>query len=239
MLEGGPEVVEVALEERRHPPRPLLGRFAGGRRPRHEHGEEVGLGLERAVELLGALPGLDGLGRLPLLLLDVVDAHERGRVADVLHGLLVLLDEELEDARVALDLLARAVGHEVDDLRRLLLPVAVDPAVALLEHHERPRHVEVDHPVREVVEVDPLGGDVGGEEEPDRGLVAPEVLDDPLLVHVREPAVEDLHLLVLQPEVPLEVLVQELQRLDALGEDDEAVLGVVRRPAEPAASRLG
>ena len=40
-----------------------------------------------------------------------------------------------------------ALGHQVDDLRGLGLAVAIDPSVALLEHHEGPRQVEVDQTV--------------------------------------------------------------------------------------------
>ncbi len=61
----------------------------------------------------------------------------------------------------------------------------------------RPGQVVVDHPVAEVVEVDPLGTGVAGEEQADGTGLGAEVFDDPLLVHVRQGAVEALDHLVL------------------------------------------
>ena len=116
-------------------------------------------------------------------------------------------------------------------MRGVLLAVAVDAAVALLEDHERPGDVEVDHPVAEEVEVDALRGHVGGDEEPNRGLFLAEVLDDPLLLDVGQAAVEHLDLFSLQAEVRRQVLFEELQGLDALGEDDQPVPGSL--PVQP------
>ena len=66
---------------------------------------------------------------------------------------------------------------EIGDLWLAFLAVAVDAAVALLEHHQRPRDIEVDHPVGQEVQVDAFGRDVGGDEQAQRRLVAAEVLD--------------------------------------------------------------
>ena len=54
------------------------------------------------------------------------------------------------------------------DQRRVLLPVAVDAAVALLDADEAPRDVVVDQLVALRVQVDALGGDVAGDQHADR-----------------------------------------------------------------------
>ena len=71
----------------------------------HDHGEYVPLLLCVAVpfglELLRGPPRLHGLGGKTLFLSNVVNSHEGRRVADVFHGLLVLLDKQFQDAHVA------------------------------------------------------------------------------------------------------------------------------------------
>ena len=94
---------------------------------------------EPDVESLRPLAPGDGPPGDLLLRLHVVHVHERGRVADVPVRLFVLTFQDLEDPRVPADRLVRALRDEVDDPRRALLPVAVHPAVALLEDHEGPR----------------------------------------------------------------------------------------------------
>ena len=128
--------------------------------------------------------------------------------------------------------IVRARGYEVDDVRRPLLPVAVHPAVALLENHQRPRHVEVNEPVALVVQVDPLRRDVGADQQAQRARRVAEVLDHALLIHVAQAAVEDLDLVGREPQVLREPIAQPLQRLDALGEDDQPVSRVARVPVE-------
>ena len=155
-------------------------------------------------------------------------------------GLLVLVGQHFEDARVAPDGLVRALGHQVDDARRPLLPVAVHPAVALLEDHQRPRQVEVDEPVALVVQVDPLRRHVGADQQAQRARPVAEVFDHPLLVHVAQAAVERPDLLGAEPQVFGEPCAQPFQRFDPLGEDDQPVRRVVRAPVErPAAADGG
>ena len=113
---------------------------------------------------------------------------------------LVLPLEHFEDALVAADRGVRALAGQIDDLRGALLSVAVHPAVPLGEDHERPRHVEVDEPVAGVVEVDPLGGDIGTDQQPHRGLRVAEGFHRPLLIHVVHPAVERVQLADAEPQ---------------------------------------
>ena len=151
--------------------------------------------------MLRVLPGGHRPGGDVLLRLDVADVHEGRRVADVAVRLLVLPLEHFEDALVAADRGVRALAGQIDDLRGALLSVAVHPAVPLGEDHERPRHVEVDEPVAGVVEVDPLGGDIGTDQQPHRGLRVAEGFHRPLLIHVVHPAVERVELADAEPQV--------------------------------------
>ena len=119
------------------------------------------------------------------------------------------------------------------------LPVAVHPPVALLEDHQRPRHVEVDEPVALVVQVDPLRCDVGADQQAQRAHGVAEVLDHALLIYVAEAAVKDLDLVGSEPQVLRESIAQPLQRLDALGEHDQPVLRVTLVPLERLAAPDG
>lgn len=83
-----------------------------------------------------------------------------------------------------------------------------------------------------VVEVDALGGDVGGNHQPDGAIGGTEDLDDVLLLDVAEATVDDADLVFLELESEQEVALEELQGVDALGEDDEAVAFVVRVPVD-------
>ena len=72
------------------------------------------------------------------------------------------------------------------ELGLVLLPVAVDPAVALLDADQRPRQVVVDQVVALAVQVDALGGHVAGEQHAHRLVRQAEALDDLLLLLVGE-----------------------------------------------------
>ena len=76
------------------------------------------------------------------------------------------------------------MGDEVPDARRPLLPVPVDASVALLKLEKRPRDVEVNQFARKIVQVEALGGHVGGEQHPYRSPLDPEFLDDLLRLDV-------------------------------------------------------
>ena len=243
-VQGRFAVGEVALEQRRRcrgrlrrPGRRLVAR---GLRAEEQRQQLVALAGGRAqlrVEAFRPLAGGDGVAGDRLLGLDVVDAHEGRRIADVAVGLLVLPGQHLQDAGVAADGLVRALGHEVDDVRRPRLPVAVHAAVPLLEDHERPRHVEMHEPVALVVQVDALRRDVRADEQAQRARRVAEVLDHALLLDVAQAAVEHLDLAAAEPQVVREPVAQPLQRLDALGEHDQAVARVAPVPLErPAAA---
>ena len=67
---------------------------------------------------------------------------------------------------------------------RLPLAVPVDPAVALLDPDQAPRDVEVDQLVALGVQVDTFGGEVAGDQNPNRRGGLLEAVDDSLLLLV-------------------------------------------------------
>ena len=131
---------------------------------------------------------------------------------------------------VSLDLLDLRPGQKIGDLRGLILTIAIDAAVSLLENHQGPRYVEVDQAMAEVVKVESLRGHVCRQEKSDLGAGIPELLHDGLLIHVREASVKFPHLLFLQLEVVWQMLSEKGQRLPPLREDDESVLAVPGLP---------
>ena len=83
-------------------------------------------------------------------------------------GLVLLLEEPVRTRRSPEKRASVRFEEQRGDLRCVLLAVAVDAAVALLDADERPRDVEVDEVVALAVQVDALGGDVAGDEDADR-----------------------------------------------------------------------
>jgi len=100
----------------------------------------------------------------------------------------------------------QGLGEQVDDARLVLLAIAVDAAVALLEGHQGPGHVEVDHPVAEVVQIQTFSSHVGSQQEADGVLGFAEGLNDLLLLGVRLGAMQHAPLAWLEAEVSGEVI---------------------------------
>ena len=161
-----------------------------------------------------------------------MDPHEHRRVADIQVGLLVLLLQHFQDALVAPDRLVPASRREVNDLGGLGLAITVDPAVPLLEHHQRPRHVVVDQAMAPEMKVDPLRGDIGADQEPNLALPVPERVDDVLLLPVGQSAMELGELPFLQLQVLGQPASEPLHRRDPFRENDEPVVRIIRLPAE-------
>src|SRR5690554_4811825 len=161
----------------------------------------------------------------------IMHFHEGGRVADVFVGLLVFLFEDFQYALVAAHFGVVALVNQVGDDRRLFLAVAVYPAVALLEHHERPGQIEMHQPVREVMQVDALRGHIGTQQYAEFTFWFAEFFDDFLLFEVAHTAVQNTGGIVFELEVALQLAVQPVEGFDAFAEDHQAVFSVGFLPA--------
>ena len=133
-----------------------------GNRVRVRH---LGRALDHVVQV--SLPG-EHLADRVLFTGDVVLAHEGRHVAQGAVRFLLALEEAAQDAEVAGELLGRRVEEQGGDLGRVLLAVAVDAAVALLDADQAPRNVEVDQFVALGVQVDAFGRDVARDQHADR-----------------------------------------------------------------------
>src|SRR5690606_8808620 len=192
----------------------------------------VGAVLEEFLELLPVDRGLDGavepgadLGefavadrldqevaeRLPLELQlpeDIEDLPAEGAP-----GLLELLEEPEVDIT-----LPRLLGDEVPEVADLRLADTVDAAEALLQPVRVPGEVVVDHQVR-ALEVDPLAGGVGREEDLDLRVVSERLLGlEPIFAP--HPAMDHDDRL-LPAEEGGDPLVEVVQRVPVLGEDHQ------------------
>ena len=58
-----------------------------------------------------------------------------------------------------------------------------------------------------------------------------EILNNPLLVHIRNGAVQDLHLFVLELKIPFQMLMQEMECFNPFRENDKPVLFVFAGPS--------
>ena len=126
---------------------------------------------EREVAVLGGagvepadapveLGGVDGV-------VEEVVAHgpvdDLADAAEVLADLVDLADDPVEEREVLVER-----GREVERGDVAGLPVPVDAAVALLHAHRVPGDLPVQHVPAGALQVEPLGGDVGGDEQPQR-----------------------------------------------------------------------
>ena len=78
---------------------------------------------------------------------------------------MLLVEQARDDADVAAEAVVGGRQGEGDDPRRVLLAVAVDAPVALLDADQAPRDVDVDEVVAALVQVDALAGDVAGDQD--------------------------------------------------------------------------
>ena len=223
----------VIVGEQRRQFRDVLGRRGGMARRRRDLAQQRG--QERVIRLGSAAKGLrEGFRPRPFLhrgtngrflRLGRVQAGELRRVADVFLNLLVLLDQDFQDALVAADPGMAAFRQQVVQEGLLLLAVAVDAPVSLLERQQRPRNVEMDQPVAEIVEVDAFRCHVRRHQQPQRRGFIPEGLHQRLLLHVGHVAARQRGDLVLfQPQIGLQAFAQEFQGGDAFGEDYQPVV---------------
>ena len=102
------------------------------------------------------------------------------------------------------------------------LPIAVNTAIALLNADQGPRDVVVNQLVALQVEVHALRSHVPGDQHTNgaRGLL--EGLHEFLLLHVREAAMQNAHLVRLELQVPRQVLSQPFQGGNPLCKDHGA-----------------
>ena len=204
LSQRGLGVVEITAEQRRGfvnlrgaaDWRRLWGGRGVARRAAEQLHQEIGFVVAGVVDdargglvqsgfnLFGAQAVGHETGDLLSFLVGVVDVQEGRWVTQVEVGLLVLLLQDFKNAHVALDALVHRLGEEVDDVRLVLLPITVDPPIALLEHHQRPRQIEVHQPVAEIVQVQAFAGHVRAQQHAQRIVEAAESLDQILLLRV-------------------------------------------------------
>ena len=113
-----------------------------------------------------------------------------GGIAQRSSDYLFLLGEFVDDVQVGFQTGHGGVGYQVVDSGNMLLAVAVDAAVTLLQRDERPGNVVVKHSMAVVVQVHALRAGIGAEQQPDTAVLLAEVFDDLLLLYIAEAAVE-------------------------------------------------
>lgn len=76
-----------------------------------------------------------------------------------------------------------------------------------------------------VMEVDAFRRDIGGQQNTNRAVLFAERFDNVLLVGVRQPGVELLDDFTIYPQLAAEVVLQEFERGQSLGEDEQPERG--------------
>jgi len=133
-----------------------------------------------------------------------------------------LFDEFVVDDQVGAQSGAVGVGAEVLDHGLVLLPVAVDSSVALLDGGGRLGDVVVEEVVAGVVQVDPFAGHIGGDQQAHFFVLSSEAVDDGHLFVVGQAAVEAVDVLGGEAQSLGEVLGEAGEGGLAFHEDDGA-----------------
>jgi hypothetical protein len=132
--------------------------------------------------------------------------------------------QDFENAQVALDALDAGFGEQVDDARLPGLAVTIDPAIALLEDHQRPGQIEMHQSMAEVMQVEAFGGDIGAQQDPHGVVLATKAIDQLLLLGVgHRRRAGSRSCAGFRPAAPGRLFPQPAQRFDPLGEDDQTV----------------
>lgn len=110
-------------------------------------------------------------------------------------------------------------GNQIANVGSVLLAKSVDTSIALLEGDQRPGDVKVHQTVTVVVKIDALGRRVRAEQNSELAFLDTEVFHHRLLSLVVQTAVEDANGILTQAEPCSQLALQEVERLDAFGED--------------------
>ena len=169
------------------------------------------------------------VGKLFLCVL-IIQIHQGSYVADILVSFGFFPNQHLQDAHISADLFIRGAGNHIANIRRGLLPVSIHTAVSLLENHQRPRNVKVNHPVAEIVQVDSLRCDIACDQNTHRRLIPAKFIYDPLLFQIAHAAVECLNCGNRKSQVLLQMFSQPAHGLDSFRKDDQAIICGARIP---------
>ena len=112
------------------------------------------------------------------------------------------------------------IRHEMEGLDVPGLTVTIHPTVPLLDPHGVPRDLLMDHVPAGGLEVQPLGGGIGGEQDPEGRERIVELLFDETPVLCGGTPEQDLHLRVTDPLLP-EPELEVIKCVLVFGEDDD------------------
>ena len=123
------------------------------------------IAIQQVVEQAGAIVLHHEFSNLLFFLFLGKFAGKFGTVADILLRLFVFIDQHFQHTHITVDLRFTGFSQQVTDLWLVFLPVAVNTSVTLLEYHQRPRNIEVNHFMAEVVQVNTFRRDIRADEQ--------------------------------------------------------------------------
>ena len=111
----------------------------------------IGAVINLSIKSLRRQSAFDGgCGNL-LLFFNVELAHQESGVADVFVRLLLFCNENFHNADIAFDAIVFTLNHQIANIRLFCLAVSVNTPVPLLEYHKRPRNIEMNEPVAQIM----------------------------------------------------------------------------------------
>ena len=158
-------------------------------------------------------------------------AKEQRRIANIFQRLLLLSNQYFNNTYIALDTLIIAFHKHIANIGTLLLTIAIDTTVSLLEHHQRPGNVKVNQAMTQIMQVQALGSNIRCNQNTDRRFGPPKIFNNPLLFCITHSARNFLDCICFQAEILAQSFCKILHRLYAFRKDDNAVTGICRIPS--------
>ncbi|SAX68450.1 Uncharacterised protein [Klebsiella pneumoniae] len=153
-------------------------------------------------------------------------------VPNVLLRLFVFVDQHFQYAHIAIDLWFAGLSKQIADLGLMFLPIAVNTPVTLLEYHQRPRNIKVNHFVAKVMQVDPFRCHIRTNQKTQRRLRFTKGFYGFHQHRIALIAAQRGDLIIFQFQIRSQLLFEELQRFNAFGEDHQAIFRVIGFPGE-------
>ena len=158
-------------------------------------------------------------------------AKQNRRIADVLIGLLLFLYKNFHNAGIAANLLIVRAYQHIPDVRRFFLTVSVDTAVSLLKHHQRPRNIKVNQPMRQIMQINSFGSHIRCHKDADGRLGPSKLIHDALKFLIVHPAIHGLNGIGRNSQIFLKILHKKPHGLYSLCKNNDTVIILLRIPS--------
>ena len=174
-----------------------------------------------------SISGHQGITDCFLFILSFVEFHHTHGIAKGVMHFLFLMKQLINNSEVRTKPFIVGLIHQVIDNGALLLTIAVDTTITLLQSNQTPRYVIVEHDVAIVMKVDTLWTTITGDEDANLTILFGEVTYHLFLFGIRKWTVKAYHLFFVELKLTHDTLLQILHGSNTLGKDDNTFFGIL------------